>query len=519
MDRFAKLTGRRYSLFGYSGAPDAERVIVQMGSGVGATREAVASSSPPARKSASSRCACTGRSTSGLRRRAADDRDVDRGARPHEGAGRGRRAALPGRRHRAGRRLAARHGAAARHRRPLRAVIEGIHAGDGKAALRRAQAGEAEAPLHHRHRRRRHTPVAEVDPDFDTEAAGVTRAVFYGLGADGTVGATKNTVKIIGENTPLHAQGYFVYDSKKSGAITVSHLRFGPQSDRVDLPDRPGGFRRVPPVRVHGEAGRARTRPARSDLPAEQPLRAGRGVEQAAARSAAAMSTASCKLLRGRRAGRRQKAGLAAASIPSRRRASSPSPASCRATRRSRRSRTRSARPTASAARPCSRAISRRSTGRSRRWPRCKVPGPGRLAVVAPADRAEGRAGLRAARDGDDAGRQGRPAAGVRACRSTARSRPAPRSGKSAASRRKSRSGTRRSARVRDLPAGVPARGDPDEGIPARGDEGAPPTFKAVPWTRKDSLDGMLYSMQVAPEDCTGCGACVDVCPTRSKRW
>ena len=77
------------------------------------------------------------------------------------------------------------------------------------------------------------------DPDFDTEAAGVTRAVFYGLGADGTVGATKNTVKIIGENTPLHAQGYFVYDSKKSGAITVSHLRFGPEADRVHLPHRP----------------------------------------------------------------------------------------------------------------------------------------------------------------------------------------------------------------------------------------------------------------------------------------
>jgi pyruvate-ferredoxin/flavodoxin oxidoreductase len=68
----------------------------------------------------------------------------------------------------------------------------------------------------------------KVERDFDTEANGVTRAVFYGLGADGTVGATKNTVKIIGENTPLHAQGYFVYDSKKSGAITVSHLRFGP---------------------------------------------------------------------------------------------------------------------------------------------------------------------------------------------------------------------------------------------------------------------------------------------------
>ena len=53
--------------------------------------------------------------------------------------------------------------------------------------------------------------------------------MFYGLGSDGTVGANKNSIKIIGENTDNYAQGYFVYDSKKSGAITVSHLRFGPQ--------------------------------------------------------------------------------------------------------------------------------------------------------------------------------------------------------------------------------------------------------------------------------------------------
>ena len=53
------------------------------------------------------------------------------------------------------------------------------------------------------------------------------RALFYGLGADGTVGANKNSIKIIGEETDNYAQGYFVYDSKKSGAITVSHLRFG----------------------------------------------------------------------------------------------------------------------------------------------------------------------------------------------------------------------------------------------------------------------------------------------------
>jgi pyruvate-ferredoxin/flavodoxin oxidoreductase len=63
------------------------------------------------------------------------------------------------------------------------------------------------------------------DPSFRTEAAGVTASVFYGLGADGTVGANKNSIKIIGQETELFAQGYFVYDSKKSGAITVSHLR------------------------------------------------------------------------------------------------------------------------------------------------------------------------------------------------------------------------------------------------------------------------------------------------------
>src|SRR5262249_45701671 len=70
------------------------------------------------------------------------------------------------------------------------------------------------------------------DPDFDTERDDVVRAVFFGLGSDGTVGANKNSVKIIGENTPLHAQGYFVYDSKKSGSVTVSHLRFGPRPIR-----------------------------------------------------------------------------------------------------------------------------------------------------------------------------------------------------------------------------------------------------------------------------------------------
>lgn len=72
-----------------------------------------------------------------------------------------------------------------------------------------------------------HTSL-DFDPSFTTEPDDEVRALFWGLGADGTVGANKNTIKIIGEETDNFAQGYFVYDSKKSGAITVSHLRFGP---------------------------------------------------------------------------------------------------------------------------------------------------------------------------------------------------------------------------------------------------------------------------------------------------
>jgi pyruvate-ferredoxin/flavodoxin oxidoreductase len=73
-----------------------------------------------------------------------------------------------------------------------------------------------------------HTSLS-YDPEFSTEVKGTVRALFYGLGADGTVGANKNSIKIIGEETDNFAQGYFVYDSKKSGAITTSHLRFGPK--------------------------------------------------------------------------------------------------------------------------------------------------------------------------------------------------------------------------------------------------------------------------------------------------
>ena len=71
------------------------------------------------------------------------------------------------------------------------------------------------------------------DAALDIESPDTVRAVFFGLGADGTVGANKNTIKILGSEEDLHAQGYFVYDSKKSGSQTVSHLRFGPRPIRA----------------------------------------------------------------------------------------------------------------------------------------------------------------------------------------------------------------------------------------------------------------------------------------------
>ena len=86
-----------------------------------------------------------------------------------------------------------------------------------------------------------HTSL-DYDPDFSTEPDDVVRALFYGLGSDGTVGANKNSIKIIGEDTENWAQGYFVYDSKKAGAVTVSHLRFGPRPIRSTYLIRQASF-------------------------------------------------------------------------------------------------------------------------------------------------------------------------------------------------------------------------------------------------------------------------------------
>jgi pyruvate-ferredoxin/flavodoxin oxidoreductase len=231
MERFAKLTGRRYGLFDYQGAPDAERVLVQMGSGVGASGEAVRRLAAAGEKvglltvrlyrpfDAGALVAALPRS---VRAVAVLDRTKEPGA-VGEPLYQDVLAALA---------------EAWPEATPAPRVIGGRYGLSSKEytpAMAKAALDELKWP-----QPKRHFTVGIVDDvtrlslawdaGFDTEPDEVTRALFYGLGADGTVGATKNSVKIIGENTPLHAQGYFVYDSKKSGAVTVSHLRFGPKA-------------------------------------------------------------------------------------------------------------------------------------------------------------------------------------------------------------------------------------------------------------------------------------------------
>ena len=99
--------------------------------------------------------------------------------------------------------------------------------------------------------------------------------MFYGLGADGTVGANKNSIKIIGENTDNYAQGYFVYDSKKSGAMTVSHLRFGPQPIHSSYLVSKAQLHRLPPVDLSRALRHAEFAGAGRSLPAQQPVRQG----------------------------------------------------------------------------------------------------------------------------------------------------------------------------------------------------------------------------------------------------
>ena len=231
MDRFAAITGRQYRLTEYYGAPDAERVLVIMGSGAGAAREAV-----DALNAAGERVGLvalrlyrpfpTAQVLAALPPSARTvvvlDRTKEPGA-PFEPLHLDVMSALwhsdpgtwvGGERPRV---IGGRYGLSSKEFTP--AMVKAVF---DEAASTKPQnpftIGIIDDVTH--------TSLA-WDPAFRTDRARV-RAVFYGLGSDGTVGANKNTAKIVGDRTDLHVQGYFVYDSKKSGSTTISHLRFDP---------------------------------------------------------------------------------------------------------------------------------------------------------------------------------------------------------------------------------------------------------------------------------------------------
>ncbi len=227
MDHFAELTGRSYHLFDYVGHPEAERVVVLMGSGAGAATEAV------------QRLVSQGDRVGLV---------IVRLYRPFDGEA--FRAALP----ESARSIAVLDrtkepgsvgeplyldvlGALYEGDRPLPLVVGGRY-GLSSKEFTPAMASAVFAELEQETPKRHFTvgindDVTHLSLDYSSEAweepEDMVRAVFFGLGSDGTVGANKASVKIIGDHTELFSQGYFVYDSKKSGSRTVSHLRFGPR--------------------------------------------------------------------------------------------------------------------------------------------------------------------------------------------------------------------------------------------------------------------------------------------------
>jgi len=232
MQRFAVRTGRQYRLFEYEGAPDADRVLILMGSGSETACAAAAALRAAGEKvgvlqvrlfrpfSVAHLLAALPES---VRRIAVLDRTKEPG-----GAGeplfqdivtslagavaRGERATMP-------HVIGGRYGLSSKEFTPAmaKATFDELKAEKPRADFTLGINDDVS-----------HTSLT-IDESFQTEKDTVTRAVFYGLGADGTVGANKNSVKIIAEDAGLYAQGYFVYDSHKSGAQTISHLRFGPE--------------------------------------------------------------------------------------------------------------------------------------------------------------------------------------------------------------------------------------------------------------------------------------------------
>lgn len=236
MVKFADLTGRSYNLFEYIGSKDAERVIVMMGSGAGAVEETI--------EYMTSRGEKVGLVKVRLFRPFEISRFVDALPSTTQQIAVLDRTKEPGA---IGEPLyqdvvtaIAEHPAFSSDHNPPPKVIGGRYGLSSKEftpAMVASIFTELSQPIP-----KQHFTVGikddvshlslNWDATFSTEPDDVTRVVFYGLGSDGTVGAAKNTVKIIGDQTSSYAQGYFVYDSKKSGSVTISHLRFGPHPIR-----------------------------------------------------------------------------------------------------------------------------------------------------------------------------------------------------------------------------------------------------------------------------------------------
>ncbi|BAY30014.1 pyruvate flavodoxin dehydrogenase NifJ [Nostoc carneum NIES-2107] len=232
MDEFAKLTGRQYKLFDYHGDPAAERVIVLMGSGCEAVHETVDYLTSLGEKVGVLKVRlyrpfdttkfvealpATTRSIAVLDRTkepgaSGEPLYLDVVAAIQEG---NHASYIPNLKSIVG----GRYGLSSKEFTPamIKAVFDNLALAEPKNHFTVGINDDVS-----------HTSL-EYDHDFNIEADNIVRAIFYGLGADGTVGANKNSIKIIGEETNNYAQGYFVYDSKKSGSVTVSHLRFGSQ--------------------------------------------------------------------------------------------------------------------------------------------------------------------------------------------------------------------------------------------------------------------------------------------------
>lgn len=235
MDAFAKLTGRQYRLFEYYGDTNPERVLILMGSGAEAVRETVAYLQDKGEKigliqvhlyrpfSGKHLLQAIPPSTKAI---AVLDRAKEPGASGEplyvdvmttlaEALGGGTLAAMP-------RVIGGRYGLSSKEFTP--AMVKGIYDELATADPKNHFTIGINDDLSH--------TSLDYDFAFMIEPDNTVRAMFFGLGADGTVGANKNSIKIIGEDPRFHAQGYFVYDSKKSGSRTVSHLRFGPDPIR-----------------------------------------------------------------------------------------------------------------------------------------------------------------------------------------------------------------------------------------------------------------------------------------------